>query len=75
MLSLVIEQHGRGVYLLCERAENAVDLNLYPGLHRPLHCTASGKAILAHLPDERVDEIHPVVSSATNLIELHIQHS
>jgi len=152
--NLVVEQHGRGVYLLCERAENAVDLNLYPGLHRPLHCTASGKAILAHLPDERVDEIidrhglsastersitdrtqledrldeirdrgfavdreehisgvhclgapimdgtgtvlgsvsvsvpnsrvddeqlvdeiHPVVSSATNLIELHIQHS
>jgi DNA-binding IclR family transcriptional regulator len=29
----------------------------HPAIERPLHCTALGKAILASMPQERVDEI------------------
>jgi DNA-binding IclR family transcriptional regulator len=30
---------------------------VYPGLRFPLHAQAAGKAILAHLPDDRITEI------------------
>jgi DNA-binding IclR family transcriptional regulator len=57
LASLVVEEYGQGVYLSCEKGDRAVDLEVYPGLRRPLHATGVGKAILAHLPDDRVDEI------------------
>jgi DNA-binding IclR family transcriptional regulator len=57
LANLMVEEYGRGVYLCCERGDQAVDLDTYPGLRRPLHATGVGKAILAHLPDERVDDI------------------
>jgi len=53
----MVEQHGRGVYLAKAEGENAVQTASYVGNRNPLHCTALGKAILAHLPSERVDEI------------------
>ena len=39
--------------LLVDRVESAWPLrvDLYPGLHVPLHCTASGKLLLATMPD------------------------
>lgn len=55
--NLVIEEYGRAVYLASEADNQAVDLNIYPGSRRPIHATAAGKAILAELPPERVDEI------------------
>lgn len=57
LANLVVEEHGHGVYLSCEAGDRAVNLNTHPGLRRPLHVTASGKAILAHLPSQRVNEI------------------
>ena len=54
---LLTEEHGRGVYLCREEGSDAVQLDTYPGMRVHLHCTALGKAILAYLPDERVDEI------------------
>lgn len=57
LANLVVEEYGRGVYILCERGDEAVDLDIYPGVRRLLHQTASGKAILAHMDDERVEEI------------------
>jgi DNA-binding IclR family transcriptional regulator len=57
LVNLVVEEYGKGVYIACERGERAVEVNRYPGLRMPLHSTASGKAILAHLPEDRVDEI------------------
>jgi DNA-binding IclR family transcriptional regulator len=57
LANLVVEEYGHGVYLVCEKGDRAVNLDIYPGVRRPLHLTASGKAILAHLPTERLDEI------------------
>lgn len=55
--NLVVEEYGRGIYLAIETGTRAVDLDIYPGTRRPLHTTAGGKAILAELPADRVDEI------------------
>lgn len=52
-----VEDSGRAVILHYERGEQALDLGMYPGMRIPLHTHASGKAILAHLPPERVEEI------------------
>jgi DNA-binding IclR family transcriptional regulator len=54
---LVVEEYGHGVYLVCEKGDKAVNLDIYPGVRRSLHLTASGKAILANLPTDRLDEI------------------
>jgi DNA-binding IclR family transcriptional regulator len=50
----MVEEHGRGVYLHKARGEDAVQTASYTGNRKHLHCTALGKAILAHLPEERV---------------------
>jgi DNA-binding IclR family transcriptional regulator len=54
---LHVEDNGRAVILHYERGEQALDLGMYPGMRTPIHTHAAGKAILAHLPEERVDEI------------------
>jgi DNA-binding IclR family transcriptional regulator len=38
-------------------SDTAVSLDTYIGKEVPLHSTGNGKAILAHLPPERVEEI------------------
>ena len=54
----VVEEHGLGIYLDTEASdENAVMMDRRDGVHRHLHSTAAGKAILAQLPDHRVEEI------------------
>jgi DNA-binding IclR family transcriptional regulator len=57
LATLTVEEYGRSVCLACEKGNKAVDLDVYPGVRRPLHLTAHGKAILATMPSERVDEI------------------
>jgi DNA-binding IclR family transcriptional regulator len=57
LVNLVVEEYGKGVYIAFERGDRAVELNRYPGLRQPLHSTASGKAILAQLSEDRVDKI------------------
>ncbi|WP_435197415.1 IclR family transcriptional regulator [Natronomonas sp. EA1] len=54
---VMVEEHGRGVYLHKSEGEHSVQTAAYPGTRNYLHCTALGKAILAHLPEERVDAI------------------
>lgn len=55
---LMAEERGEGIYVFKYRGENAVETgNFPPGQPTPLHCTACGKAILAHLPEARVREI------------------
>lgn len=51
------EEHGHGIYLYKRAGKNAVNTAASIGNRKPLHCTALGKAILAHLPEERVSEI------------------
>ena len=57
LANLMIDQHGRGSYLHRARGENAVMVEAHVGTRVTLHSTGLGKAILAHLPEERVEEI------------------
>lgn len=52
-----VEEHGRAVYIHKTGGENAVQTASSPGKREYMHCTSLGKAMLAHIPDERVDEI------------------
>lgn len=53
----VVEEQGVGVHLYCSYGKNAVQTNVWIGRHFPLHISAAGKAILAHLPEERRESI------------------
>lgn len=53
----IVEEHGRGVYLHTATGSHAVRINSRLGRVKTLHNSASGKAILSCLPEERVEEI------------------
>lgn len=53
----VVEDGGRGFYLHTEISQHAVQIDRYIGKRRYLHASAAGKAILANLPEERVEDI------------------
>ncbi|WP_227355955.1 IclR family transcriptional regulator [Haladaptatus salinisoli] len=55
--NILVEEHGRGIYLYRANGENALSLDTGIGSRVYLHQTGLGKAILAHIPEERVDEI------------------
>lgn len=55
--NLLIEEHGRGVFLYKARGADAVQLDTHAGMRVPLQTTALGKAILAHRPTDEVDAI------------------
>lgn len=55
--NLMVEEHGKGIFLYKTEGKEAVQLDTYAGMQVHLHTTALGKAILAHMPEERVDEI------------------
>ena len=57
LVHLAVEEDGLGTIIYEREGDNAVSLDTYVGRRVELHCTALGKAMLAHLPDERVDEI------------------
>ena len=56
-VQFMIEEHGRGIYIEKEEGEYGAPNNTFLGKPRYLHMCASGKAILANLPNERVVEI------------------
>ncbi|WP_254525879.1 IclR family transcriptional regulator [Natrinema caseinilyticum] len=53
----VVREGTDGVFLYSETGENAVRTGVHPGDFVPLHTTASGKAILANLPTERIESV------------------
>ncbi|MFC6734183.1 MULTISPECIES: IclR family transcriptional regulator [unclassified Haladaptatus] len=53
----IVEENGRGVYLFRETGRHAVRTDSGVGKRIYLHSTAAGKAILAHMPPERIHEI------------------
>jgi DNA-binding IclR family transcriptional regulator len=57
LANLMIEEHGKGSYLHRERGDNAVQVEAHVGTRVPLHSTGLGKAILAHLSEERREQI------------------
>lgn len=54
---VVVEEHGLAINLNMAETEQAVRTADRTGLRTHLHFHAAGKAILAHLPAERVNEI------------------
>lgn len=57
MANLVVEEYGHGVFLYRSKGPEAVHMDTHAGKRLPMHTTAFGKAILAHFPEERVEEI------------------
>lgn len=69
---LVVEEHGQAVYVDFALGNRAVKTHARIGTRAPLHSLASGKAILAHLPEARVDEIienHGLTAQTENTIQ------
>lgn len=54
---IVVEEHGRAVYLMNSSGEKAVQTRGRVGRRTTMHDIAAGKAILAHLPESRVENI------------------
>ena len=54
---LMIEQNGWGYIIHKEKGDKAATTTSRAGKKLHLHYTSTGKAILAHLPEERVEEI------------------
>jgi len=57
LCNLLIEQNGVGAYRYRATGSQAVDIDTFAGMRTPITTTALGKAILAFVPRDRVDEI------------------
>jgi len=57
LVAAFVEERGRAIYAMAGGGDNAIRTDLNIGSHTGLHCTAGGKAILAYLPGEYVDEV------------------
>lgn len=57
LANLGVSEQGLLTYIDRSKGDQAVDLDTYPGLQAPMHCTALGKAILAHTPRKHVDSV------------------
>lgn len=55
--SLVVEEGGFGIVLDSAHGENAVPADIDTGTRLHLHASALGKAILAYMPEDEVDEV------------------
>lgn len=55
--NLLVEEHGLGIFLCRAKGSDAVNVDSYTGQCVRLHTTALGKTVLAHLSEERVNEI------------------
>ncbi|UHQ98508.1 IclR family transcriptional regulator (plasmid) [Natrinema zhouii] len=55
--NLMIEEHGKGIFLNKAKGQDAVNLDTHIGKRVHLHTTALGKAILSQRPEADIDEI------------------
>ena len=66
---IMVEEHGKGYYVYRAQGNDAVTTRI--GREADLHCTAAGKAALAHMPEEKVKRIieeHGVEGQTQNTI-------
>jgi DNA-binding IclR family transcriptional regulator len=56
-VQLVAEDQGMGIYVYHITAAGGVQSDVHIGKSVYLHTTSAGKAILAHLPEERIEQI------------------
>lgn len=71
LITLLVEEHGRGVYLDVAAGSKHISYPATSGNRTNLHCSAVGKAVLAHLPDERIEQIidrHGLPAQSPNTI-------
>lgn len=57
LVSFMVEENGRGVFLYRERGEQGVESAAYVGKRAYLHTTSAGKALLSKLPEARIHAI------------------
>jgi DNA-binding IclR family transcriptional regulator len=57
LVQFIVEEHGRGVFVYRRAGDDAVRTEARVGKRVPLHHTSAGKAVMAHLPEERVDDV------------------
>ena len=57
LVNLLVEENGRGIFLLREHGEHAVNIDSYTGQSVHLHTTALGKTVFAHMSSERRDAV------------------
>ncbi|MCT9098056.1 IclR family transcriptional regulator [Haloarchaeobius sp. HME9146] len=57
LANLAVEENGRGVYLYRTQGDQTIQFSTDAGDVHQLHCSATGKSMLAHMPREHVDEI------------------
>lgn len=55
--SLLIKENNLGVLLYTTFGEKAVEINIHAGITTKLHTSAPGKAVLANIPPEQVEQI------------------
>lgn len=53
----MVEDRGKSVIVFKEIGHQGVSTRTRVGVHLPIHQVASGKAMLAYMPDSRIDEI------------------
>ncbi|MFA1611776.1 IclR family transcriptional regulator [Halobellus rubicundus] len=71
LITLLVEEHGRGIYLDIGQGSQDIDYPAITGARTYLHCSATGKSILAHLPEAEVDAIidkHGLPAQSSNTI-------
>lgn len=57
MALFTVEENGQGICLYKAEGEDAVQTEVYVGYRNELYHTAVGKAVLAHMPQEKRDHI------------------
>lgn len=57
LITLLVEEHGRGVYLDVQEGDRTINYPASAGNRILLHCSAAGKAVLAHMDIGRVKSI------------------
>ena len=55
--ALYVEENGLSTMLYTCAGENAIEITQYDGMMFPSHCGAPGKMMLAHMSEEKVEEI------------------
>ncbi len=55
--NLMIEEHGRGIYVYISKGDEAINLDTHVGTRQYLHTSAVGKSILSKMDEERFDQV------------------
>jgi DNA-binding IclR family transcriptional regulator len=55
-VSLCVYDHGLVAHIYIAKGEEAIETDTYTGIRLPSHSSAAGKAVLAHLPEDRLEK-------------------